>query len=102
MTLTVKWIDAPKRYDMSLIRVFEIPKPNRKYCFGAGVPQSFVNVDWFRDDHDPLTPDTVEEYKEFIKRKSYFSPHKSLLVLHPTCSFTMGYDPDAMMKVDRP
>ena len=81
-----------------LIRVFEIPPPTGNFHFGGGEHQSFVEVDWFRD--DPLAGVDVPSFAteegralvaDFIKAKRYFSPDKAYLVLHPEHSFTIGY-----------
>jgi hypothetical protein len=83
-----------------LVRVFEIPPPTGTFHFSSGEPQSFIEVDWFRDDPSPLSPErpplfTTEEgraqVRRFIEAKRYFDPAKAYLVLHPTHPFTMGY-----------
>lgn len=82
---------------MSLIRVLEIPKSTGNFHFRAGEAQTFVEVDWFRDE-DPLTEELMMnsedgrgQIAEFIKQKRYFNPSKAYLVLHESHSFTIGY-----------
>lgn len=75
-----------------LIRVLEIPKSNGKFCFGGGNPQTWIEVDWFRDNNRMMeTESGREEIEKFIKHKNYFNPEKSYLVLHQNHTFTIGY-----------
>jgi hypothetical protein len=77
-----------------LVRVFEIPKPTGSFHFGGGEAQSFMEVDWFRDDERPEMFTTQEgraQVEKFIRAKRYFDPAKPYLVLHPIGSFTIGY-----------
>lgn len=81
-----------------LVRVFEIPPPTGNSHFGGGERQIFVEVDWFRDDPNPVIEvpsfDTVEGREaitNFIRGKKYFDPNKAYLVLHPEHPFTIGY-----------
>lgn len=70
-----------------LVRVFEMPdRFSSDYCFSPN-PQTFLMVDWFRDD---ACPDD-DELRKFIETKRYFSPSKSFLVLRETGTFTIGY-----------
>ncbi len=82
---------------MSLIRVLEIPKPTGNLHFREGEPQTFIEVDWFRDEN-PLTDDLMMDSEDgrrnitkFIKGKRYFNPDKAYLVLHESHTFTIGY-----------
>lgn len=75
-----------------LIRVLEVPPSSGQFHFGGGEAQTFVEVDWFRDDMYPLTDETRAEYEKQLRAKNYFKPDRAYLVLHPTCSFTVGYD----------
>lgn len=86
-----------------LIRVLEIPKPTGKFHFGGGEPQTFIEVDWFRDDPNPLAPSAwpmmrSEEGRaqiiDHIKSKNYFDPTKAYLVLHPTNPMVINYQAD--------
>jgi hypothetical protein len=77
-----------------LIRVLEIPPPTGHFHFGHGEPQTFVEVDWFRDDDDGPDPSTEEgraRLTAFLRAKRYFDPRRAYLVLHPRRSFTIGY-----------
>lgn len=82
---------------MSLVRVLEIPPSDGKFRFGGGAPQTFVEVDWFRDDPGVIptpnfgTTEGREQVEKFIRQKNYFDPAKAYLVLHPQHSFTIGY-----------
>lgn len=95
---------------MSLIRVFVMP-PNgprgqgeggyaTDYIFGGTHPVAFGQVDWFRDDFKPLTPENEEDYRAFISGKVYAKAAASfgsaILVLGPKHAFTIGYDPDGV------
>ena len=83
-----------------LIRVLEIPKSSGEFCFGGGNPQTWIEVDWFRDDLPPDMPDAptmaTEEGRqmlvEFVKQKRYFDKNKSYLLLHPEHSVTINYE----------
>jgi hypothetical protein len=75
-----------------LIRVLEIPKPTGNFHFRGGEPQTFVEVDWFRDDVYPLTAETRQMYEDDLRKKRYFKEDRAYLVLHPTHTFTIGYD----------
>ncbi len=84
---------------MMLIRVLEIAEPTGNFHFGSGEPQTFMEVDWFRDEQ-PMEPDSpgmmeTEEGRaqiaDFVKGKRYYDPAKSYLVLHPGHSFTINY-----------
>jgi hypothetical protein len=87
-----------------LIRVFEIPKPTGTFHFGGGEPQTFVEVDWFRDDPNPMmspdwgfdTPEGCKNIETEIRGKHYYRPDRAYLVLHPLHPFTINYDPDKM------
>ena len=81
-----------------LIRVLEIPPPTGNMHFGKnnGEPQTFIEVDWFRD--DPLdgvqhmfTEEGRERIAKFIRDKKYFDPEKAYLVLHQEHTFTINY-----------
>lgn len=71
--------------------VYRLPeKLIEGYCFGVGVPITFVNVDWF----DMPTSESRETLEKFIRRKRYAaSPADRFLVLceeHPDFTFTIG------------
>lgn len=78
---------------MALIRVLEIPRGDGNFRFGGGAPQTFVEVDWFRDDSGPSmnAADGREEIEAFIRKKNYFSAAKAYLILHQAASFTINY-----------
>jgi hypothetical protein len=84
---------------VSLIRVFEIPPPTGNFHFAGGERQTFVEVDWFRDDDagmfgapDISTPVGRAAYEQNIRGKRYFRAERAYLVLHPTHPFTINYE----------
>lgn len=76
---------------MSLIRVFEIPAPIGKFVFG-GSPQTFVNVDWFRDDEMPATANWEHELRAFILGKRYNRGQPLLVMAGDGRAFTINYE----------
>lgn len=84
-----------------LVRVFEMPTFSGGFRFGGGKPETFIEVDWFRDD-PPISPEfagpsfaTTEgraQIADFIRAKNYFRLGKSYLVLHPQHPFTVDYE----------
>lgn len=90
--------------NLTLIRVFEIPPPDARYCFGGGKLMNFVEIDWFHDisqlssqailpsEARSITdPDGPAALTEMIKEKNYYDPNKAYLVLCPLHSFTINY-----------
>lgn len=77
-----------------LIRILEIAPSSGNFHFGKGEIQHFVEVDWFRDDNGPdlSTEQGKSDISKFIQYKHYFDPNKAYLILHPTHSFTIGYE----------
>jgi len=76
-----------------LIRALKIAPTDGGFRFGDGQPQTFVEVDWFRDDDYPLTLDTEMDYWRFLESKVY-NDGSPLLVLSPRHSFTINYEAD--------
>lgn len=83
-----------------LVRVFKMPVFSGGFRFGGGKPETFIEVDWFRDDpwaaDDEKRPryDTPEgraAVAAFIKGKNYYVPDCAYLILHPLHPFTIGY-----------
>lgn len=74
-----------------LVRVLKIHPCDGKFRFGGGQTQPWVEVDWFRDDEFPLTPETEYQFRNFIEPKDY-NDGSPLLVLHPEHSFTINYE----------
>lgn len=76
---------------MSLIRVFEIPPPIGHF---GGMPQAFINVDWFRDDDagDVTREEWEALLRPFIAHKDYARRGRPLLVLGDKWSFTIDYE----------
>ena len=79
------WLEAPRAF----VRVYRLPaKLTNGYCFGGGVPITFMNVDWFEapiaDGRDVLT--------DFIRSKRYYDPAARFLVQsdHPDFTFTIA------------
>lgn len=72
------------------VRVYRIPeKLTDGYCFGSGVPITFLNVDWFNAlGSGPLDKDNLIT---FIKSKRYYDPKARFLVLgdHPDLTFVI-------------
>ncbi len=80
-----------------LVRVLEIPPPSGNFHHQGGEPQTFVEVDWFRDDEGFMETDEGRaRAEEMVRGKVYFDGRKAYLVLHPRRPFTIGYDPDRM------
>jgi len=76
-----------------MLYVYQIPKErSHGYCFGGGVPITFMNVDWFGTPHDEVSQDKIQE---FIAGKRYFEkapPGSRFLVLcddRPDMTFQM-------------
>lgn len=82
-----------------LVRVLEIPAPSGNFHFCGGELQTFVEVDWFRDEQpmEPDSPGMMEseegraQIADFVRGKRYFDPAKAYLILHPGHSFTINY-----------
>ncbi len=81
-----------------LIRVLEIAESTGNFHFDRGEPQTFMEVDWFRDEQPtPDSPGMMEteegraQIADFVKGKRYYDPTKAYLVLHPGYSFTINY-----------
>ena len=82
-----------------LVRILEIPESTGNFHFGGGEPQTFMEVDWFRDEQptEPDSPGMMEteegraQIADFVKGKRYYDPAKAYLVLHPGHSFTINY-----------
>jgi hypothetical protein len=73
-------------FERVFVRVYRLPvKLTDGYCFGAGVPITFQNVDWFEAPQDG----TRDELISFIKGKRYYSADADFLVLgdHPDFTF---------------
>ncbi|RVC58716.1 MAG: hypothetical protein EOS81_05460 [Mesorhizobium sp.] len=76
----------------TFLRVYRLPaKLTNGYCFGGGVPITFLNVDWFEapveEGRDALTT--------FIKGKQYFTPDVRFLVLADDPALTFVIEPAA-------
>ena len=76
---------------MGLVRVLEIPPSSGKFHFHGGEPQTFIEVDWFRDDDYPPEDRWQAELTTFLESKSYYRPDKAYLVLGDKRCFTIGY-----------
>lgn len=80
---------------MSLVRILEITPSSGNFHFAGPERQTWLEVDWFRDDNPEApqfgTPEGQAAITEFIKAKRYFKPGRAYLVLHPEHSFTIGY-----------
>jgi hypothetical protein len=79
------FLSAPRTF----VRVYRLPeKLTDGYCFGAGVPITFINVDWFET---PIS-EGREGLTDFIKCKQYYSDKARFLVL--------GNDPDFVFTIE--
>ena len=80
---------------MALIRVLEIPRGDGNFRFSGGSPQTFMEVDWFRDDepHFPQmkNPEDRQAFIDHVTSKKYYDPAKAYLVMHQDASFTINY-----------
>jgi len=75
---------APRAF----LRVYRLPtKLTNGYCFGGGVPITFLNVDWF----EALIDDGRAPLEAFIKSKRYYDATARFLVLadHPDLTFVI-------------
>jgi len=75
-----------------LIRILEIPQSSGAFHFGGPEPQTFNEVDWFRDESGMMdTPEGREKIAVFVREKRYYNADKAYLVLHQSNTFTIGY-----------
>ena len=85
-------ITAMFEEERALVRVYRLPgKLTDGYCFGSGVPITFVNVDWF----EAPVSGSADTLTNLIKGKRYYRPDHRFLVLgdHPNFVFTIDVDP---------
>lgn len=78
------WLAGPR----TMVRVYKLPQQlSNGFCFGGGIPITFLNVDWF----EALVPAGTAPLREFIRRKNYFDPHARYLALSddPSLTFTI-------------
>ncbi len=74
---------------MTFVRVYRMPdKLTNGYCFGSGVPITFLNVDWFEA---PIKEGRAS-LETFIRSKRYFDRKSKFLVQsdHPDFTFCIG------------
>lgn len=72
------------------VRVYQLPQLlTEGYCFGKGVPITFVNVDWF----EAMTDASREVLVSHIKRKLYYKYEERYLVLGDHPDFVFVIDP---------
>ncbi len=83
---------------MTLIRVLEIAPKTGNFHFDGGEPQTFIEVDWFRDDPSPPNEQSMmpteegrKQITKFIRGKKYYDPNKAYLILHQEHTFTLNY-----------
>ncbi len=75
-----------------MIHVYEIPeKRSNGFCFGAGKPITFLNIDWMNspDEIPGIDPMTDEEIVEFIKAKMYIKSDRQYLILFEDRAFVI-------------
>lgn len=66
------------------VRIYRLPeKLTQGYCFGGGVPITFINVDWF----ETMVEIGQQGLIDFVKTKRYYDPTKEYLVLGDTPGF---------------
>ena len=84
-------IEAERKPNPGLVRVFKIPAPTDGYCFDPK-PAIFLEVDWFRDDRGMMESESGRsEIREFIEKKIYAKDGTALLVMSPVAAFTIDY-----------
>jgi hypothetical protein len=72
------------------VRVYRLPaKLTDGYCFGAGRPITFLNVDWF----EALISEGRIGLIRFIQGKQYFRPTERFLILGDDPQFTFVIEP---------
>lgn len=72
------------------VRVYRLPpKLTAGYCFGGGVPITFVNVDWFEAPENEGQDGLVR----FVKTKRYYSNRDRFLVIGDKPQFTFTIEP---------
>lgn len=80
------FLSAPRTF----VRVYRLPeKLTDGYCFGAGKPIAFINVDWF----EALIIEGREPLIEFIRGKQYYSDKARFLVLGDDPGFVFTIEP---------
>lgn len=71
--------------DDRLVAVYRLPaRLTNGFCFGAGVPIEFTNVDWFNG----FTGMTQADVEGLLRKKKYFTPGAAYLVLVSDGSMT--------------
>lgn len=77
--------DLPQFTD-DLVKVYRLPdKLTDGFAFGAGVPITFTNVDWFNG----YVGMTREELEAHVRSKRYFKAGGRFLVLSDAFTFQM-------------
>lgn len=85
---SMEFLTAPRVF----VRVYRLPERlTDGYCFGAGKPIPFLNVDWF----EALVSEGRIGLIEFIRRKAYFDGNARFLVLGDDPQFTFVIEPGA-------
>lgn len=74
--------------DPKMVYVYKLPKDlSNGYCFGPGVPVTFINVDWFTADPNV----TREDLQSFISKKRYIGPGETFLVCSPELDISFTF-----------
>lgn len=79
---------------MGLIRILRIPPHSGAFLFSGPERQTWLEVDWFRDDAiaTSVTREIWEQSMHLhIGKKAYFKTPGALLVLGEKWSFTIHY-----------
>jgi hypothetical protein len=75
--------------EQAFVRVYQLPeKLTNGFCFGAGVPITFINVDWF----GAFVTDGKDDLERVIRAKRYIKPGNKYLVLSDHPDFTFRFD----------
>jgi hypothetical protein len=81
------------------VRIYVVPeKPTNGYCFGGGVPITFMNVDWF----EAMVSAGRDDLVAFIKGKKYYHDNSRYLVLGDHPDFTFTIEPTNVVRMPDP
>lgn len=88
MSNVIDMLTAPRVF----VRIYRLPERlTEGYCFGAGRPIAFLNVDWF----EALISEGRDGLIQFISKKQYFDTKARFLVLGDDPRFTFTIEPSA-------
>lgn len=76
--------------DRVFVRIYKLPgRLTDGYCFGAGKPIPFLNVDWF----EAIKSEGRIGLIRFVQGKKYFEPYWRYLVIGDDPQFTFIIEP---------